>query len=385
MNSKPGQLAALAVIAAVVVWAVYSQFQYFNGSFLGALLLVEVLGACMWKFETRFFPFLMIAFVWAGMNVPMQGTWTSGRWVQCLLPGPSRACVAWIKNPQSHFKSIHLLAVFCVTTAFVSASVSSYVQMASLKALSLLLLFVYGCSGARLAALGRERRFFEGLVSSACEIVTFATAICYFALGQSIWGNPKVPLGAAMSIGIFPVLLWGWLITDGPLCKARRLVGLVLCAYLIYFGIALGPGSDRHDCGYRGLLFLPAPVQGVSQGSRIRDLPCRDQWYGGARFVTQNPYQSRGRHPLQGTQGGGPDGVAENTVAGFHRFHRRTSPVRNRLRYKPNRRRPWPLLRAVFLQPGNRSGARKQLHDHRRMGRHFRRCTVRLALANQSF
>ena len=81
MNSKPGQLAALAVIAAVVVWAVYSQFQYFNGSFLGALLLVEVLGACMWKFETRFFPFLMIAFVWAGMNVPMQGTWTSGRWV----------------------------------------------------------------------------------------------------------------------------------------------------------------------------------------------------------------------------------------------------------------------------------------------------------------
>jgi O-antigen ligase len=110
------------------------------------------------------------------------------------------------------------------------------VQMASLKALSLLLLFLYGCSGVRLALLGRERRFFEGFLIG-CEIVTLATAVCYFTAGLSIWGNPN-SLGAAMSIGIFPVLLWGWLTTEVALRKSRRLVALLLCAYLIYYSMA---------------------------------------------------------------------------------------------------------------------------------------------------
>jgi O-antigen ligase len=236
MNSaKPGVWAAGAVIVGLLLWAVYSQYQYFNGSFLGALLLVEVLGACLWKFETRFFPFLMIAFVWAGMNVPMQGAWTGARWL-VLAAGTIAGLVTWMKKPQSHFKTMHLLAVFCILAAFVSASVSSYVQMASLKALSLLLLFLYGCSGVRLAALGREQRFFAGLVV-ACEIVTFGTAICYFVTGHKIWGNPN-SLGAAMSIGIFPILLWGWFNTEGPLRKAGRLLALILCAYLVYFSMA---------------------------------------------------------------------------------------------------------------------------------------------------
>ena len=236
MNSaKPGHWAALAAVVAVALWAIYSQFQYFNGTILGAILLVEILGATLWKFDTRFFPFLMIAFVWAGMNVPMQGAWTGGRWL-VLASGTIAGLVIWMKKPQSHFRTIHLLAIFCVLAAFVSASVSSYVQMASLKALSLLLLFVYGCSGVRVAVLGRERRFFAALVVT-CEIVTFGTAICYFALGQKIWGNPN-SLGAAMSIGIFPILLWGWLITEGPLTKARRLVALIICAYLVYFSMA---------------------------------------------------------------------------------------------------------------------------------------------------
>jgi len=237
MNSaKPGQWAALAAIVALVLWAVYTQFQYFgSGSFLGGILLVEVLGGCLWKFETRFFPFLMVAFVWAGMNVPMQGAWTGGRWL-VLAAGTATGFVIWMRRPYSHFKTIHLLAVFCIIAAFVSASVSSYVQMASLKALSLLLLFLYGCSGMRVAVLGREQRFFEGL-AVACEIATFATALCYFGFGLAIWGNPN-SLGAAMSIGVFPVLLWSWLISDGPLRKARRLVSLLLCTYLIYFSLA---------------------------------------------------------------------------------------------------------------------------------------------------
>src|ERR1019366_3617861 len=57
---------------------------------------------------------------------------------------------------------------------------------------------------------------------------------CYFGLGQRIWGNPN-SLGAAMSIGIFPILLWGWLTSDGSAVRLRRLVALLLCTYLVLF------------------------------------------------------------------------------------------------------------------------------------------------------
>jgi O-antigen ligase len=67
--------------------------------------------------------------------------------------------------------------------------------------------------------------------------VVYATFVCYFGLGQSIWGNPN-SLGAAMSIGIFPVLFWGWLTANAPGLKLRRLIALLLCSYLIIFSMA---------------------------------------------------------------------------------------------------------------------------------------------------
>src|SRR5208282_3917237 len=33
-------------------------------------------------------------------------------------------------------------------------------------------------------------------------------------------------------------LLWGWLTSDGPQVKGRRLVALLLCVYLVHFSIA---------------------------------------------------------------------------------------------------------------------------------------------------
>ena len=41
-----------------------------------------------------------------------------------------------------------------------------------------------------------------------------------------------------MSIGLFPVLLWGWLTTEGLATKARRLAALILCSYLVFFSAA---------------------------------------------------------------------------------------------------------------------------------------------------
>jgi O-antigen ligase len=237
MNArKLAQWAGLAAGVTFVLYVVYSHLQYFRDvSFLGGILLIEIIIASLWKYDQRFFLLLMIAFLWAGMNVPFEGAWTGGRWV-VLTAGAVTGYVVWMKVPRSHFRSIHLIAFFCVAAAFVSASVSSYIHMASMKAFSLLLLFLYCCSGARVAVLGREERFFKGLVL-ACEIATLGTAVCYFVLGDSIWGNPN-SLGAAMSIGIFPILLWGWLTADGPVLKTRRLAALLLCSYLIFFSMA---------------------------------------------------------------------------------------------------------------------------------------------------
>src|SRR5260370_24243316 len=177
----------------------------------------------------------MTPFVWAGMNVLLQGAGTVGRWA-VLAVGALVGCIVWIKAPHRPFQSIHLIAFFCICAAFVSATVSSFMQMASLKALSLGLLFLYCAAGARLAILGREGRFFRGVVWGS-EIAVYITAICYFVLGRSIWGNPN-SLGAAMSIGVFPILLWAWLTSDRPVVKVRRLVALLLCAYLVRFSLA---------------------------------------------------------------------------------------------------------------------------------------------------
>jgi len=230
-------LVLVAILGSLfAVYLVYSHFAYFgNVSFLEGILMLEVIIGCLWKFDERFFPLMMIMFLLAGMNVPEQSVGTSGRWV-VLAVGALVGYVIWIKTPRKHFGAFHLIAMFCVCAAFVSATVSPFLQMAMLKALSLLLLFLYGSAGARLAVLGREGRFFEGLLW-ACEFTVYATAICYFVLSFPVWGNPN-SLGAAMSIGVFPVLLWGWLTSDSSVTRWRRLTALLLCTYLVSFSFA---------------------------------------------------------------------------------------------------------------------------------------------------
>jgi O-antigen ligase len=233
---KPLYAGLIALGIAFMLWAVYSHLQYFgNMSFLGGILLLEAVTIALWKYQQRFFLFLMVAFLWGGMHLPLQDAWTGGRWV-VLAAGAIVGYIVWMKTPRSHFRLIHLFAFFCVFAAFVSATVSPFVQMASFKALSLLLLFLYCGSGARAAVLGREEKFFQGLIL-ASEFLVCATAIAYFVLGQSIWGNPN-SMGAAMSIGAFPVLLWGWLVTEPSTLKFRRMIALLLCAFLIVFSMA---------------------------------------------------------------------------------------------------------------------------------------------------
>ncbi len=233
---KPLAWAGIGLGVSLALYLGVHYLRYFSDvTFLAGILLLEVIIASLWKYDQRFFILLMIAFVWAGMRVPLQGAWTIGRWV-VLFAGAAVGFIVWTKAPRRPFGSFHLIAFFCICAAFVSATVSPWIQMASFKALSLFLLFLYCASGARLAVLGREKRFFHGLLWGS-EIAVYITAICYFVLGQSIWGNPN-SLGAAMSIGVFPILLWGWLTSDGPTVRFRRLAALLLCTYLVHFSMA---------------------------------------------------------------------------------------------------------------------------------------------------
>jgi len=75
MNSvKKLQWAGIVLGLSLFLYLIYSHLQYFvNTSFLGGILLVDVIIASLWKYDQRFFVFLMISFVWAGMPVPLQG------------------------------------------------------------------------------------------------------------------------------------------------------------------------------------------------------------------------------------------------------------------------------------------------------------------------
>jgi O-antigen ligase len=237
MNStKVLQWVGVSLGLALFVYFVSSHLQSFgNVSFLGGILLLEVIIGGLWKYDQRFLTLLIITFVWAGMNVPLQSAWTGGRWV-VLAAGAVVGYVVWAKNPRGPFGSLHLIAFFCVCAAFVSATISPFPILASSKALSLLILFLYCATGARLALLGREEQFFHGLLLGS-EIAVYITVACSFGLGISLWGNPN-SLGAAMSIGPFPILLWGWLTGRGPTTRFRRLIALLLCTYLVAFSMA---------------------------------------------------------------------------------------------------------------------------------------------------
>jgi O-antigen ligase len=227
---------ALILGSLAALYLLYSHLDYLGDvSFLGAVVFLEIVIGCLWRYDQRFFPLLIIVFLLASMNIPLQSIATSARWV-VLAAGAAVGFIVWIKNPRKPFTAFHLMALFCVGTAFVSATVSPFLQMAMFKALSLLLLFLYGCGGARLAVVGREDRFFAGLLWG-CEIVVYLSTVFYFGLGLAIWGNPN-SLGAAMSIGIFPILLWGWLRSDPGVVRWRRAGALLLCTCLIVFSLA---------------------------------------------------------------------------------------------------------------------------------------------------
>jgi O-antigen ligase len=226
----------IAVSCAFAIYIAVSRPAYFSSSNeLATLLFLQVLLAAIWNYRTRFFPLLLAVFLWAGSMLPMNVAWTSGRWV-VLAAGALVGLIAYARDPRYYFTTFHLVAFFCVVAALVSAAVSAYPRLALLKAVSLLLLFLYGSTGARLAFLGREASFFSKLLLG-CELLVYATAISYFVFQFEVFGNPN-SLGAVMGVTAAPVLLWGILVSERPTTRWRRTFAFALALLLLFSSYA---------------------------------------------------------------------------------------------------------------------------------------------------
>ena len=221
---------AFALVAPLAVYIAYSQpFLVTSPTFLGGMIVLELLLAAVWFYRRAFFPAVLLAFLFAGSALPVGGGWVIARWV-FLGTGASVGCFIMLNERRYQLGLFHALAFFSVLAAFVSAAVSRYPSLAVLKAASLLLLFVYAGTGVRLAVLGRERQFLAGLVTGF-EIFVAALFVLYY-LGVEAMGNPN-SLGAVMAVTA-PILLWGMLLDEGRFVRRRRLVLYALSIFLAF-------------------------------------------------------------------------------------------------------------------------------------------------------
>ena len=226
---------ALAILLAgvlVVAGLLFYRPGYFaNTSYLELFLGAEIMLIAIANYRKAFFPILIVTFLWAGSALPMNQGFLQARWA--MLGIAAAAGLAVYLHARAHaFRTIHLIALFCILSAFVSASTSAYPSESLLKALSLLMLLVYVMAGVRMAVpVLSPERFFQKLLS-ACEVLTWVSAVCYFALRFEIFGNPN-SLGAVMAVGVTPMLLWGLLTAETPQRKLRLNIELLLSWVLL--------------------------------------------------------------------------------------------------------------------------------------------------------
>jgi len=205
-----------------------------NSKYLAAILMLEIVLACLWRFEKVFFPVTMGCFLLAGTGLPLAGESFTVRWL-FLAVGALVGFSIWMRTDRKeHFGVFHLAALFCVLSALASSSASASATTGLLKVASLFLLFLYGATGGRLALAGREKAFVGGLVT-ACEVLVFLVTAAYFA-GFNIFGNPN-NLGAFIGVIATPVLLWAALTAADRTERQHRYTALALCALLLYVSV----------------------------------------------------------------------------------------------------------------------------------------------------
>src|SRR4030081_1682519 len=111
MKNSVRILGLLAIPLAVLgmLWFAETRPGYFtNLTYLGGLMLLEVVIAAVWQYEKVFFLVLISAFLWAGTNLPLSSVGGGVRWV-FLFVGALAGLVRWAGyHRRLHFEGIHL-------------------------------------------------------------------------------------------------------------------------------------------------------------------------------------------------------------------------------------------------------------------------------------
>ena len=239
MDELRGKFVAVAGILACCLGAIYLAIfrpAYLSSEvYLGGLAVLQIVLAAVWNFRRWFFALLMGVFMAAGMSVPYQEAWTSIRWF-VLAVAAIAGFAAYMRDRRHNFSTFHLLGIAAALAAVASAVVSASPQVALLKAASLVLLFLYAGSGGRLALLGRETAFIEGLLLIS-EIAVYLSAVLYLIFRFPLYGNPN-SLGAVMGVVFAPLLVWGVLTDPRREARHRRTPALVVAVLLLLFSQA---------------------------------------------------------------------------------------------------------------------------------------------------
>lgn len=237
--------AVVAVLAAVVIFALLTRPGYFaNATFLGELIIAQLVLLAVARYRESFFPLLILAFLWAGVDLPFRVSLLYARWFVLGVAALVGAMI-YLKDQHHHFGTFHLVALFCSLSAVVSALVSAFPRESVLKALSLSLLFAYAATGGRLSVPPfQPERFFAKLVAG-CEVFTAFTAISYLFFRWQFFGNPN-SLGAVMGIAVVPLLMWGFITADSVPKRRRLAAGLMVASVLLLSSLAraaIGAGA----------------------------------------------------------------------------------------------------------------------------------------------
>jgi O-antigen ligase len=224
----------LAFMAGLFYFASHQPGYFTNQTYLGGVIILELIIVTVWWYDRLFFPAVMLAFLLAGLDLPFTTAWNALRWI-FLAIGAFIGVFATIRTHGLRYGAFHLVAFFAALCAGVSAAFSAYPFVAAEKALSLFLLFLYASTGVRLAVRTRQLQFFRGLLT-ACEIFVGILATLY-AAGLQVMGNLN-SLGAVMGVVGAPILAWGILVEDNGRAKRRRLVFYTICMLLVFYSQA---------------------------------------------------------------------------------------------------------------------------------------------------
>lgn len=228
---KAALIAALVVGIAILASLAYlSPGDFTSTSYLGGLLLIEILLASIWHYKQAFFALTSIIFLLAGVDLPIGLFWNSVRWL-FLGVGALAGFGFILKERRYHLGAFHFVALVAVLAALISAAESRYAFVSSLKVLSIFLLFLFAATGARVTVTGREGRFFTGLLVGI-EVLVLVLGASTF-MGIEVLGNPN-SRGAVAGVVCAPILLWATMLPQGRASYQRRLLLYGLAMYVTF-------------------------------------------------------------------------------------------------------------------------------------------------------